>query len=105
MAERTYDPHNPLTQYLLRKQTILPVSKKGPVPKKGRPRKNKKKYLGLWGGDLEAPALKFCQSFQIVTMPLAPKNIFLFLYNPDPSIKKKVYRFRYTFLSFIISRS
>ena len=57
MAERTYYPRNPLTQYLLRKQTILP--EKGPTLKKRRPRKNKKKYLGLWGGDLEAPAQIF----------------------------------------------
>lgn len=87
MADRTYYPNNPLTKYLLRCKTILP--EKGPASKKRRPRKNKKKYLGLWGGDLEAPALKFCQSFQTVTMPLAPKIIFLFLYNPDPSVKKK----------------
>ena len=56
MADRTYYPRNPLTQYLLRKQTILP--EKGPAPKKRRPRKNKKKYLGLWGGDLATPALQ-----------------------------------------------
>ena len=67
MAERTYYPNNPLTQYLLRKQTILP--EKDPVSKKRRPRKNKKKYLGLWGGDLEAPALKIAQSNQSFTKP------------------------------------
>ena len=62
---------------------------KGSVLKKRRPRKNKKKYLGLWGGDLEAPAQKFWQLQFLFTMPLAPKNIFYFFYCPDPSIKKK----------------
>lgn len=89
MAERTYYPRNPLTQYLLRKQTILPESQKGPAGKKRRPRKNKKKYLGLWGGDLVTPALQFLQLPNLFTMPLAPKKDFFISYNPDPSVKKK----------------
>ena len=77
MAVRTYDPRNPLTQYLLRLKTILP--EKGPTLKKRRPRKNNKKYLGLWGGDLEAPALKNRKFKFLITMPPGLEKKFIFI--------------------------